>query len=185
MISLNILTPGILLKNWQKSYFHKPLIAIFLFFLILSGLIDFFPIKNDHFYTVDDYPKLEIAQDILRLTEPESVFLTTTYLYNPASLAGRKTYIDYGYFAWSLGYKDRERRQLLPLFFSQQVSLEKICQLYEQEGIDYLLISPGQNRIEGRDPRKSQIVQQASPLIQTMDNYQLYDINQICRQSKI
>lgn len=102
---------------WTKNFLGKLIVPILIFFLTLSGIIDLFPIKNDSMYTIIDAPK---NQDILWIKEntpPDSVFLNSSYLYHPASLAGRKIFLGWPYFAWSAGYdttkRDKERKRIL------------------------------------------------------------------------
>jgi len=107
-----ILTAGFLTAIWKKHLLLKPVVVVILFCLTFSGAIDLFPIINDRFIHIDDIPKAHAASWINSQIPKNTTFLTTTYLYNPASLAGRKTFVDYGYFNWSMGYPvdDHSRR---------------------------------------------------------------------------
>lgn len=106
-----------LVKLWNKKLFLKPLIIIIFLFLVLSGILDFFPIKNDTKITLPDYPVNKDISWIIKNTNPKSIFLNTQYLYDDASLAGRKIFLGWPYFAWSQGYdtlsRDNLRKSLL------------------------------------------------------------------------
>ena len=101
---------------WKKIVF-RPLVLILFFLLIFSGIIDFFPIKNDTKIALSDYPVNKDIVWIMQNTKPNSVFLNTNYLYDNASLAGRKIFLGWPYFAWSQGYdtltRDNIRKSLL------------------------------------------------------------------------
>lgn len=102
---------------WRKSFLGKLIVPILIFFLTLSGIIDFFPIKNDSMYTIVDAPKNQDVLWIKEHTPPEAIFLNSSYLYHPASLAGRKIFLGWPYFSWSAGYnttkRGRERERVL------------------------------------------------------------------------
>ena len=84
-------------------------VPFLIFFLILSGIIDFFPIKNDIFVAIEDAPKNEDILWIKENTPPDATFLNSSYLYHPASLAGRKIFLGWPYFSWSAGYDATKR----------------------------------------------------------------------------
>ena len=66
--------------------------------MIFGGIIDFFPIYNDTKIELPDYRLNQDSFWIKNNTKPNSIFLNTTYLYDPASLAGRKIFMGWPYF---------------------------------------------------------------------------------------
>ena len=78
--------------------------------MIFGGIIDFFPILNDKKVSIPDYDNNSKSQWILKNTQPDSVFLNTTLLYDSASLTGRKVFYGWPYFAWSQGYDTKARQ---------------------------------------------------------------------------
>ena len=122
---------------WQKKISGKIFSLVIIFFLTLSGLIDFFPIKNDSFVTINDYSKNPDILWIKESTPPNSLFLNSSYLYHPASLAGRKILLGWPYFAWSAGYDTNQRYKILKDIFASS-SLQSICPLLEKANIDYV-----------------------------------------------
>ena len=126
---------------WTKIKFLRPVIPVVIFLLILSGIIDFFPIFNDRKITLADYPINNDVAWIIKNTNPNSVFLNTQYLYDNASLAGRKIFLGWPYFAWSQGYdtltRDNLRKSMLDT--NDKVFFCKSALIYN---IDYAEINP-------------------------------------------
>jgi hypothetical protein len=125
---------------WQKKNSLKPLVVIFIFLLIFSGIIDFFPIFNDYKIKLADYPVNKDISWIMKNTKPNSVFLNTQYLYDNASLAGREIFLGWPYFAWSQGY-DTTARDNLRKALLQTSDLGFLCQNVLRYNIDYLEIN--------------------------------------------
>jgi hypothetical protein len=125
---------------WKKINFLKPFIIIFAFLMIFSGIIDFFPIFNDHKITLSDYP---VNKDILWIkknTSPNAVFLNTQYLYDNASLAGRKIFLGWPYFAWSQGYNTDLRGHITASLFGSQ-NKKGLCMALKNNKVDYIEIN--------------------------------------------
>lgn len=140
MIVSNMLVAFFIYRLWQKNWLGKIVCPILVFFLIFSGIIDFFPIKNDPVHTLNDAPADSDVLWIKENTPPTAIFLNTTYLYHPASLAGRKIFLGWPYFAWSVGYdtyaRDRQIRQML-----MPQSLSVLCRSLKVNRLDYLAIT--------------------------------------------
>lgn len=184
MIFVVIMSAGFLVALWKKHILLKPVVIITVFTLTLSGIIDLFPIINDRYIHVDDFPKAQAISYIKDQTPKNTTFLTTTYLYNPASLAGRKTFVDYGYFNWSMGHNDKPRRYLLPDLFSSTIEINSLCQLLTTNQLDYVIIAPGKGNIDEIDPHMSQIKNTFKPSYQSPDGYHIYDVQENCSQIK-
>lgn len=180
MIFVVILTAGQLALIWQQKVFYKPIVLMLVFLLTFSGFIDLFPIFNDSTITIDDIENNPTAAWIDNNTPPKSVFLTTTYLYNPASLAGRKTYTDYGYFNWSMGYDDAARKAKLPQLFSQNATIEQSCSYLIQENIDYVMIFSGPGDSNNLDPHQSTIARKFQSEDSGQDEYQIFAVTRNC-----
>jgi len=122
---------------WKKKNYLKLLVAIFIFLLIFSGIIDFFPIYNDYKIALPDYLVNKDISWIMKNTKPDSVFLNTQYLYDNASLAGRKIFLGWPYFAWSQGYNTDIRGSIRD---SILLSLTKTqaCTLLKNNNIQYI-----------------------------------------------
>ena len=100
----NMFTAYALFKIWSKSFLGKVIIPTLVLLLTFSGIIDLFAIKNDPRFILVDVKNNPDANWIATNTPKESTFLNTSYLFHPASLAGRKLYLGWPYFAMSLGH---------------------------------------------------------------------------------
>lgn len=165
-----------------------PLVGLWLAVLLVfgvgmsfSGIVDILPILNDRRLVLPDWRSQPVSVWLLENTAPDARLLTTTYLYHPGSLVGRKLYLDYGYFAWSLGYPDATRRALLPELFGDFTSTETWCARLAAEKIDVVLLSPSSGEFGATiDLRQSYMARQLSPTIITDDGYTIYQLRQYC-----
>lgn len=137
----SMLTVNLLVYLWKnnnlRGLFYK-FLCIFLFiFLTLSGIIDLMPIKNDRFITINDYPVNQDIKWIMENTPKNSVFLNSSYLYNPTSLAGRKIFFGYSYFAWSYGY-DTKKREKVFLEMLEGQTKNRVCLLLKKSNISFV-----------------------------------------------
>ena len=150
--------------------------------MIFSGILDIFPIINDYSGGVDDVAHSLAQQWILANTPVDSQFLTASYMYNPASMVGRQIYLDYGYHAWSMGYDDHHKRQLLPKLWSANIPLEQWCGLMIQENLDYVIVGPGEKSVEdGRiNVEQSRIVRDMLPVYRSPDGWQIWQTQTVC-----
>ncbi len=192
-IGLNIITAGWLIekkvalrrrkKNKLLKIVQLTILILLTVSLTLGGLTDIWPIINDYDGRVKDYPQSPIMQLIIKKIPKKAQFLTTSYMYNPASLTGRQLFLDYGYFAWSMGYNDRDKRASLPLLFSATISKHDWCALIKKYHINEVLIGPGESKIEdGRiDVRRSWLVKHLPPTDKTVDGWRLWEIKSICK----
>lgn len=139
LIGANFFTAYALIYIWKRGIFGKILTVVSLFFLILSGIIDFFPIVNDRYIEIPDTQKNQTSRYILANTPKNSVFLNASYLYDPASLAGRKIYLGWPYFAWSAGYNTDTRNFKMKSMLNP-IDKDSLCASLVREGIDYVEI---------------------------------------------
>src|SRR3989344_1682938 len=128
-----------LVKLWRLNLFGKFLFPILIFFTVLSGIIDFFPIINDSYVTLEDIPNNKAALFIKQATPKNSVFLNSSFLYHPASIAGRKILMGWPYFPWSAGYNTDIRGKLMTRIYESKSKAE-ICGLLVQNNVDYFTI---------------------------------------------
>jgi len=158
VIGMNFFTAYLLVYIWNKSLAGKFLVPVFLLFLTLSGVIDLFPIVNDTYIEIKDVKNNEAATFISKNTPRNSVFLNSSFLYDPASLAGRKIFLGWPYFSWSAGYNTDLRYQNLKKYLSP-ISKGALCSSLFKEGIDYIEI------------------QNPTPLEEVTINYSFFDNN--------
>jgi len=127
---------------WTKKLWGKIVAPALVFFLIFSGMIDFFPIKNDPSYFIDDASKNPDIAWIKNNTSADAVFLNSSYIYHPASLAGRKIFLGWPYFSWSAGYNTEQRDGVLREMLNPSDG-QRLCFLLHQNKIQYLAIETG------------------------------------------
>jgi len=144
IIGVNALGAYFILYLWNKGVATKFIAAILFFFMTLSGLFDIFPIINDRLIAITDVKNNQVAKYILENTPKNSVFLNSSYLYHPASLAGRKIMMGWPYFPWSAGYDTYSRAEVMRDIY-QSTSKSDVCQLLRKNNIDYLTIQDTQN----------------------------------------
>lgn len=124
---------------WIRGVAGKILTCWLFFFLTLSGIIDFFPIINDSYVVISDYQKNPASQFILKNTPANSTILNHSFLYDPASLAGRKIYLGWPYFSWSAGYDtDKRFRTVKEILSGKDKNL--VCKKLADEKIDFIEI---------------------------------------------
>lgn len=186
LLILNILVAGLLVNSFQQQSFFKKLgVSLVFVGLTFSGLVDLFPVLNDTLVVKKDYQQTEFGNWVINNTAKNSVFLVNSYLYNPASLAGRKIYLDYGYFAWSMGYADRERRNLQQQIFSTTITMLEWCELLKAEKIDYLALDMGEKQflLEYQFDQVAFIEFLAPQVFDEVwgaGNTQLYNVKELC-----
>jgi len=126
---------------WQKRLWRKILAIIFIFFLTLSGIIDFFAVKNDSWIKIEDAPLNPDITWIKENTPPQSFFLNSSYLYHPASLAGRKIFLGWPYFPWAGGYNPQPRENLRKaLYLASNGNKNDICQLLKENHLSFVTL---------------------------------------------
>lgn len=124
---------------WKKGILGRFLSLVLFLFLILSGIIDLMPIKNDYKISIADFSK-DPRIAFFAKTNPKSITLNSTGLYHPASLAGRYIFYGYPYFAWSYGYNTVQREKTVVEIYRAS-SKEKACDLLEKNNISYVELS--------------------------------------------
>ncbi|PJE69228.1 hypothetical protein COU96_00865 [Candidatus Shapirobacteria bacterium CG10_big_fil_rev_8_21_14_0_10_38_14] len=130
----NMFSAWVIYKVWQKKFFGKLIAFLLIFFLVFSGIIDFFPIKNDSLGAINDAPKNPDILWIKENTPPDSIFLNSSYLYHPASLAGRKIFLGWPYFSWSAGYNTNKKDQLAKQIWTND-NKKEVCFLLRKNNI--------------------------------------------------
>jgi len=106
--------------------------------LTLSGIIDFFAVANDNKIQMNDIPKHEIATWFATNTPKNAIILNTSYLYNPASIAGRSIFLGWPYFAWSAGYEEDRMPILKKMYETRDVTV--FCSLIKKYAITHITV---------------------------------------------
>jgi hypothetical protein len=164
---------------WKKNSYLKLFVIVFSFLMIFSGIIDLFPIYNDYKITLSDYPVNKDIAWIIKNTKPSSIFLNTQYLYDNASLAGRKIFLGWPYFSWSQGYNTDTRGSIRDLMLSS-LKKNEICNLLKQEGIDYIELN--KHVFDSNIPKPSSIFfdQLKSIYSNSLSGYSIRSVKKSC-----
>lgn len=107
--------------------------------LVLSGVIDLFPIINDRYIPLVDIPDNEAATWIRDNTQPDAIFLNSSYFFHPASIAGRKIFMGWPYFPWSAGYDTRVRSRDMERMYDT-TDMRTRCALFDKYHISYITV---------------------------------------------
>lgn len=170
-----------LVKLWKIHVTTKIIVPFLFFFFILSGVIDFFPIKNDHYINIADYPKNEDIKWIIDHTPKNAVFLNSSYNYNFASLAGRKIFLGWPYYSWSLGYNTNIRRSLMEEMFTAENKIFA-CTLLKTNQIDYVEIHRSKQPDKNFPEISDLYLQEFSPVYSNQqNNYYIFSVDDNCK----
>lgn len=176
MIIGSMFSAYILFLLWKKIIL-RPLVMLLFFLLIMSGIIDFFPIYNDSKITLPDYPVNKDVRWIMQNTKPSSVFLNSNYLYDNASLAGRKIFLGWPYFAWSQGYDTNSRDNLRKELLTTN-DLNFFCNSIHLNNINYVGVN-----LSSDTPINIKFFENNFKILykNSVSSYYVYDINKTCK----
>jgi hypothetical protein len=175
----NLFTANLLVRLWQKKLLGKLMTPVALIALTLSGLIDFFPIKNDVFYQIPDAPNNPDILWIKNHTSPDAVFLNSSFLYHSASLAGRKIFFGWPYFTWSAGYDTYPRDALVRQIWST-TNLQTLCSFLKNNHISFISFHLTDQDYPINQSPLSPFSPQSLLYRNPQTNFQIYAPNQIC-----
>jgi len=146
----------------------------------LSGIIDFFVVYNDTRGAIIDIPYNESATWIATNTPPGAVFLNSSYLYHPASIAGRPIFLGWPYFAWSAGYPDGRPAIMKQIYESKNPAI--FCPVLRSYNISYVTVEDTHN-----DPNLPKIdptyfTANFQPAYATKkNNFAIYETRTLCK----
>lgn len=126
---------------WQTRILGKCIALLLLFFLVLSGVLNIIPIKNDYQLTVADAYNNPFMTWIKDHTERNSVFLSRQTLLDPVTLAGRRNFIGAGYYTTVMGYDSIKRQILAQRYFEAETA--DVLQEIRKTNIHYVVIPTG------------------------------------------
>ncbi len=167
-----------LIELWNRKKYLKPVVITFIFFATFSGIIDFFPILNDSKIALADKSDSDV-QWIIKNTPKDSVFLNTNYFMDKASIAGRKIFLGWPYFAWSQGYDTLKRDNLRKNLLSTN-SISHFCSKSLDNNLQYVELNKIQNEnyiinYEFFERKFLKLYENKS------ENYMIFDINKTCK----
>lgn len=108
---------------------------------IFGGIVDLLPLHNDAALSVP-YENDRLTTWLLNNTKPSDVFLSQTLLTHPVLFTGRKIFLGNTLFAWTAGYRVREREAIYTRMFQERDPAE-LVRLLRDNGIAYVAIDSG------------------------------------------
>ncbi|MBP7832452.1 MAG: hypothetical protein KA035_01640 [Candidatus Levybacteria bacterium] len=165
---------------WIRNIILKLLAIVLTLLLIMSGVMDFFPIYNDTKVTLGDYHNNPDIKWIMQNTPPDSVFINTSYFVPIESVAGRKILFGWPYFAWSQGYDTNARGQYIDAVLSARNATE-FCKIVKQQKADFLrTTNPPDTGFPMINPN---LLHTLTPVYKnSKSGVTIYDITQNCTQ---
>lgn len=88
---------------WRKNNLGKILATVIFCLLTASGFLSFFVIKNDVFAKIPDYKNNKFLTWVMVHSRSNEIFLTNGDIFDPVTLAGRKTFLGRTHFVWAYG----------------------------------------------------------------------------------
>lgn len=158
-------------------------LTLLLIVLVLSGIIDFFVIFNDPLGVIADIPTNKTAAWIAANTPRDAVFLNSSFLYHPASVAGRSIFLGWPYFAWSEGYDTLSRLKIMQDMYKATDS-GTLCPLLNNNHVRYVSFQD-HNPAEELLFRESTFQQSFRIVLsQKEEGWRIYDVATGCEPSK-
>lgn len=136
----SMLSAYVLVTLWKKSIYTRPFVIVITFFLLLSGIIDFFPVYNDNRIALADYPVNADVKWIIQHTPPDAIILNTNYLYDIDNIAGRRIFLGWPYFPWSAGFDTTTRSNQIKQFFAQKDTIV-MCNFLTKNNLSYVTLT--------------------------------------------
>jgi len=156
------------------------LIGLLLLLLTLSGIIDFFVVYNDHTIPIVDIPRSEIPTWISEHTPKDAIVLNSSYLYHPASIAGRSIFLGWPYFPWSSGYKENRMLIMNKMYESKDPNV--FCPLLKKYNISYVTVEPVSGNPDLPTIAPSYFRSVDEPVFLTENNqYAIYSTDSLCQ----
>lgn len=156
-------------------------LVIIFFFLVFSGVIDFFAVKNDEIGIWPDYYSHPLARWALYNINPSETTLNADYI-DPVSLAGRKIFLGWPYFSWGAGYDTNARIKTKQEIF-KATSKKEQCTLLRKYDLSYSILVNPPEQLDFM-PNYSIYSLTGSPVFNTFYGgieYSVYDTESYCR----
>jgi hypothetical protein len=156
--------------------------CILIITLTASGVIDLLPIVNDRTISLQDIQSDQTAQWFAKNTEPDAIILNSSLFFHPASLAGRKIFLGWPYFAWSAGYDTDKRNQQRTLMYENK-NPSDLCRLLSEYHISFATF---ESNLSEDITFNEEIYRTAFPLVFESPNnsFRVYQVNQVCSKIK-
>jgi hypothetical protein len=154
--------------------------GVLVFFLTLSGVIDFFVIVNTKMTKVRDIGSNPKARWFAENTPRDAVVLTSQFLYSPPSIAGRKIFLGYAYFTDGIGYFTRGRRRIVDAIY-RGGNRDAMCRLLYLNNISYVDVEDFKPN-KGRPTVNAEYFRAnfAPAYVSSNGRYEVYSTTELC-----
>jgi hypothetical protein len=130
----------LLARFWRQGRWWRPLAALLLVAVTLSGALDVAAISfKSTEYQVFDRNGLRFAELIREETEPRSLVIHAPVHNHPIFLSGRRSLLGYPGHIWTHGLEFAQRESEIRQIYSGSAAAERLLRDYE---IDYVIVSP-------------------------------------------
>jgi hypothetical protein len=126
-------------RQSRRQWIAIPVVAVVILMATLSGIIDFVAIINDRPLAVSDVNSDRTVRWFYENTPKTAVVLNSSFLYHPASLAGRKIFLGWGYFTSTAGYPHDERMEIVKKIYAGG-DPNLFCPLLRAHNISYVTV---------------------------------------------
>jgi hypothetical protein len=184
-----VLTAFVLVKAYDFASARFPrakilsfgMASVLVFFLTFSGVIDFIAIVNKRKNTVRDVAANPEARWFAENTPRDAIILSSKYLYSPASVAGRKIFLGYGYFTTGAGYDTYGRKRIVDAIYSGG-DRDGICRLLQLNNISYVDVEEFPPDVRRPEVNVEYFRENFTPLHSThKGRYAVYTTEELCK----
>jgi hypothetical protein len=124
---------------FRKNIYFKFLMPILVLIILIPGFLNFLTIKNDVMTEIPDYPSYAITRFIKEKIPNNRIVLTNGEIYDPTSIAGKKTYLGRSHYIFLYGGNPENRLEISHAIFNTK-NIKYLNQLLMQERISYIII---------------------------------------------
>jgi hypothetical protein len=150
-------------------------------FLTLSGVVDLMPIKNDRVMDLPDIKANRNAAWFLKNTPSDAVVMNMNLFDHPASIAGRKIFIGWPYFPWSLGYDTEGRHEVIEKILTNP-SENPLCELLRGNNISYIALEDRNGDLNLPETDYQYYASHFKPVyVNPINNFTVYQTTDICK----
>jgi hypothetical protein len=191
MLSAYVLVSGYdMARGWaasMRSPFRQlgrglaaAVVAVPVFFMTLSGVIDFFAVANTRHISIADVQADPKARWFEESTPRDTVILNSSFLYHPASIAGRKIFVGWPYFTTTAGYDHDARFEIVKRIYAAE-DPAVFCPLLAEHNIGYVTVedTSGNRDLPPMDPQYFRA--NFEPSFESQDRrYAVYSFDDLC-----
>jgi hypothetical protein len=169
-------------RQSRRTTIAIPVVAVVILMATLSGIIDFVAIINDRPLPVFDVNSDRTVRWFYENTPKNAVILNSSFLYHPASLAGRKIFVGWGYFTSTAGYAHDERMEVVRKIYAGG-DPNVFCRLLRAHNISYVTVEDTSGNPDMPPINVKYFYENFEPLYQVNDpGYAVFSTEELCTQ---